>query len=365
MRPIYLFLLCSSLLALTTCTQSNTTTTSGLATTGLTNVKLQLQWTPQAQFAGYYAALAKGYYQAEGLNVTILPGASNIVPQDVVQRGDAQFGVAWLAKVLVSDETNAHLVNIAQIFQRSGTLQVSFTNENILTPKNLAGKKVGSWGFGQEWELYVALFLAGINPFEDVNILPQNGTDMSQLLDGSLDAAQAETYNEYALLLETANPTTGKLYQPSDFNVLNMEQLGASMLQDGIWANSDWLSQNESTAISFLRATFKGWMYCRDNPEDCVNIVLQAQPNLKKNHQRWMMNEVNALIWPSVSNIGILQQDTWQVTVDLMIGLGSLLAQPINSFRTDLAAKALNGISGDKTGTSFQKQVIAITPGGV
>src|ERR1044072_757140 len=92
---------------------------SSVAAQDLIPVRLQLQWVAQSQFAGYYAALAQGFYEDAGLDVTILEGAVEIVPQQVVAAGGAEFGIAWVPKVLDSREDGVDLVNIAQVFQRS------------------------------------------------------------------------------------------------------------------------------------------------------------------------------------------------------------------------------------------------------
>ena len=115
----------------------------------------------------------------------------------------------------MSIEEGANIVNIAQLFQRSGTLQVSFADAGIEGPDDLAGKTVGNWGFGNEFELLAGLRQAGLDPASDVTLVQQN-FDMLALLSREIDAAQAMTYNEYAQVLETVNPDTGELYQPED-----------------------------------------------------------------------------------------------------------------------------------------------------
>src|SRR4029077_16529031 len=106
----------------------------------LTKVRLQLQWVAQSQFAGYYAALDKGYFKDLGLDVEIKLGGPDIVPQQVVASDAAEFGIAWVPKMLASREAGADLVNIAQVFQRSGTLEVSFKDKNITKPEDWKGK---------------------------------------------------------------------------------------------------------------------------------------------------------------------------------------------------------------------------------
>ena len=205
-------------------------------------IRLQLQWFPQAQFAGYFAAKEKGYYKDEGFDVTILPGAVEIVPATVVAGGQAEFGISWVPRMLAPRESGADGVVIAQIFQRSPTLQVSFKDLNITKPEDLKGKKVGSWGFGNEAELYAGLNKAGIDPAnkDDVTIVAQQ-FDMVAFGAREIDAAQAMIYNEYAQVLETINPATDKLYTPEDLNVISWEEYGTSMLQDAIFASDAWL----------------------------------------------------------------------------------------------------------------------------
>ncbi len=144
--------------------------------------------------------------------------------------------------------------------------------------------------------------------------------DMVALLDGSIDAAEAMTYNEYAQVLETINPETGELYQPEDFNVISYEEIGVGMLQDAIWADSDRLADDadyKDRATRFVAASMQGWMYCRDNPESCRDIVVAAGSTLGASHQLWQTNEVNKLIWPSPDGIGYIDTAAWDRTVEI------------------------------------------------
>jgi NitT/TauT family transport system substrate-binding protein len=335
----------------------------------MTKVRLQLQWVTQSQFAGYYAALDQGYYKNEGLDVEILEGAVEIVPQQVVAAGDAEFGIAWVPKMLASREQGADLVNIAQVFQRSGTLQVSWKDSGIAKPEDWKGKRVGTWGFGNEFELLAALRKVGIDPDDASQVtIVQQPFDMSLLLNREIDAAQAMIYNEYAQVLEAINPDTGALYQPEDLNVVNYNDVGTAMLQDHVFARESWLQDagNEEIAVKFLRASFKGWIFCRDNFEQCVDIVLNNGPTLGKGHMSWQLNEINALIWPSPQGIGMMDENTWKQTVDISVEFKVLSKAPdAGALRTDLAQKALESLSDvDSKGENFQKQTVEVTPGG-
>jgi NitT/TauT family transport system substrate-binding protein len=339
----------------------------GSSTAALTPLKFQLQWVAQSQFAGYYAAVDQGYYRDEGLDVQLLLGGPQVNNVQVVSTGGADIGTAWLPNMLQAREGGSNLVSIAQVFQRSGTRMVAFKSSGIASPADMKGKHVGSWLGGNEPELFAALTKAGIDP-STAGIIKQN-FDMSGLLQGDLDVAQAMIYNEYAQVLEAKNPQTGALYQPSDLNLIdfNDPSVGTAMLQDQIFATSSWLKDHEDLAAKFLKASFKGWIYCRDNPDACVQTVLSNGSQLGASHQAWQMNEINGLIWPSPNGIGILDKAAYDQTIQIATTYGVLKAAPsADATRTDLAQKALDdlGSSVDTKGASFQKATITLKEGG-
>jgi NitT/TauT family transport system substrate-binding protein len=333
----------------------------------LVPVKLQLQWFPQSQFAGYFAAVDQGFYKAQGLDVKILAGGIDIVPATVVAGGGAEFGISWVPKMLASRESGADVQVIGQVFQRSGTLQVAWKDSAITKPADWKGKKVGTWGFGNEAELYAAMRKVDIDPANasDVTIVPQQ-FDMNAFLNDEIDAAQAMIYNEYAQVLEAKNPKTGALYQPADMDVISMESAGTAMLQDAIFASQAWLKKagNEDIAAKFLQASFQGWQYCRDNAASCVDSVLKADAKLPKGHQTWQLNEINALIWPSPAGIGIMDKAAYDQTVKIATDGKILTKAPVDGYRNDLAEKALAKLTGDTKGTSWTKATVTLTEGG-
>ncbi|MGV8895829.1 MAG: ABC transporter substrate-binding protein [Rhodoglobus sp.] len=310
-------------IALSACTApaTDTSTDSG-DFEPITDISLQLQWLPQAQFAGYYVALDQGYFEEEGFdNVDIIPSGGDIVPQDALVAGDVDFAVAWVPKVLGTLEaTGAELTDIAQVYQKSGTLQVSFKGDGLKDVADFEGKRIGSWGFGNEWEIFAAMAADGLDA-SSVSITTQDFS-MNALLDGDVDAAQAMTYNEWAQILEVVNPTTGKLYQPEDFDVVSYEDTDGAMLQDAIWADTARLDDPAyaDAAVRFLKAVTKGWIFARDNPEEAASITYNAAINAEAAfpvgpvHQTWQMNEVNKLIWAG-GDFGVIDASAWSKTI--------------------------------------------------
>ena len=333
-------------------------------------VTVQLKWVTEGQFAGYYAAKARGYYDQAGLDVAIRAGGPEIVPEQVVLGGRAQFGIDWLPSLLATRDKGRNIVNIAQVFTRSGTTELVWKDTGITNFCQLKGHKVGVWVGGYEFEQFAALAKCGIDPNDksQVTIVPQR-FDMDPFLERRIDAASAETYNELALVLETKNPKTGKLYTLDDLKIFKYSDLGTGMLQDGIFVKGDWIkdSKNQDIAKRFLEATFRGWAYCRDNLQACTNIVLKNDPTLGRGHQLWQVNEINALIWPASSGIGTMDPASYKRTVDISLKYKIIKKQPSGAYRTDLVAAAVADLKKrgvEVTGASWKKATVTVTPGG-
>ena len=362
--------------ALTLSGCSSSGTPEGKATTHvLTPVTLQLQWVTQAQFAGYYAALSQGYYRKAGLDVTIKQAGTDTVPIKSVADGDADYAISWVPKVLGSIEQGINVTDVAQIYERSGTTQISFKDKNITSVADLKGKKVGSWGFGNQWELFAGMQKQGINTDTGISLV-QQAFDMKGFLAGDIDAAQAMTYNEYAQVLETVNPATGKLYTPDDLNVINWNKVGTAMLQDAIWADTGKLQDKafQKETVAFIKASIQGWVYTRDNPQKAADIVTAAGSTLGTSHQLWMTNEVNKLLWPSTDGLGVIRKSQWNQTVKIAEGTkdntGSTIitkAPPSTAYSNtyvDQALKELKAEGVDVMGKNFTPLTVTLKEGG-
>jgi NitT/TauT family transport system substrate-binding protein len=335
-------------------------------------VKLQLKWVTQAQFAGYYAAKDQGYYEDEGLDVDILPGGPDITPEQVVAGGGADIGINWTSSTLVQRDQGVDIVTIAQVYTHSGVTELAWADTGIKSFADMRGKKVGVWCCGNQYQQFAALTKAGVDPNDSSQVtIVDQPFDMNLFLGREVDAASAMTYNELAQVLEAKNPATGQLYQPSDLVVLKLADEGTAMLEDAVFVRGDWIkdSKNQDIATRFLKASFKGWIYCRDNFQKCVDIVLANGPTLGKGHQTWQMNEVNKLIWPAPNGIGIMDANLFKVTNDIatQYGLIKKAADPNATYRNDLAQKAVDELKSDGVdvnGAGFQPATVQVTEGG-
>jgi NitT/TauT family transport system substrate-binding protein len=339
------------------------------------SVKLQLQWTPQAQFAGYFAADKQGYYKAENLTVEFLPGGPTIAPHTVGSAPNGpEFTISWVPKVLEARESGSDLVDIAQVFQRSGTLSVTWKDSGITDPCGFAGKKVGVWDFGNEYEVTAGALKCGLTPGLEAGGDPAKtyqkviqNFDMVAFLNKEIDVAEAMIYNEYAQVLEATNAETGELHKADELNIINWNEERSAMLQDALFARKAWLDEgnNRDIAVRFVRASLRGWIYCRDHQEDCIQYTVEAGSQLPAGHQRWMMNEIGALVWPSPDGVGKIDPILWDQTVGIAKEAKIIKADPsTDAYTNDIVEEALNGITEDAKGTSFTKGTVEVTPGG-
>jgi NitT/TauT family transport system substrate-binding protein len=334
----------------------------------LDRVTVQLKWVTQAQFAGYYAAEELGYYEDEGLDVTIRPGGPDIVPEQPVLGGQAEFGINWQDNLFKTRDEGGELVNVAQVFTRSGMTEITWKDTGLSSIAELRGKKVAVWLAGNEHKLFAALEKNGIDPQRDVEIVNQP-FNMDLFLNREVDAAAAMTYNELAQVLAADNRETGEQTKLEDLNVIKFEDIGIGALEDGLFVREDWIQseENQDIAKRFLKATFRGWIHCRDNPDECVQFVLDAGSTLGEGHQRWMMNEINALIWPAPRGIGVMDAEAFRRTADIVTEFKVVEKPPDveDAYRSDLAEAAVNELKEegvDVTGEDWEKEDVEITP---
>jgi NitT/TauT family transport system substrate-binding protein len=285
----------------------------------LDKVTLQLKWLPQSQFMGYYVAQAKGYYKDEGIDITLLPGGSDIIPEQQVSTGVADVGVTWVSSLLKYQEKGWGFVEVAQIFQKSAMLLVSKSETGIKSGKDLKGKKVGSWFGGNEYELYALIESSGLDKDKDLKMVQQDFT-MDQVKKGDIDAASAMTYNEYGLLLEAG-------YSKDKLNVIDMNDAGVAMLEDCLFVSAKWAKKNPDLLVRFLRASIKGWADASKDPTAAGTLVYNVDKSVSLEHQTYMAKEVAKLVTPTgfdSGKIGYIDPAAFKQTADYALKYGLL-----------------------------------------
>ena len=256
---------------------------------GAAKVSLQLQWVTQAQFAGYYTALEKGWYKDEGIDLSIYPGAPDIVPVDLVAAGSRDFGTTLLADLAVEIQRGKEVISIAQIQQNNGLRLLAKKSSHIKRPKDFTGKKVGVWLGGWETQFNALLALEKIAP-EDVEVISQ-GFSMAPFLDGRLDVASAMIYNEYYVVLASGMDKEALV-------VIDYADYGLGFLGDVLFTSQKVRTKHPDLCLKMARASIKGWQYALDHQDEAADIVVKHDRTgiAKTDHQQKMMGEIALLV---------------------------------------------------------------------
>lgn len=283
------------------------------------DVKLQLQWVAQAQFAGYYVALDEGFYEEEGLNVTILPGGPDIAPPQVLAGGGADVMLNWMPSALAAREKGLPVVNIAQPFKTSGLMLTCWKDTGITSVEDFKGKTIGVWFYGNEYPFLSWMSQAGISTDggeDGVTVLKQ-GFNVDPLLQRQADCISTMTYNEYGQVLDAG-------VSPDELVTFKYEDQGVATLEDGIYALEGNLEDPEfvDKMVRFVRASMKGWKWAEENPDAAAAIVLDNDETgaQTESHQVRMMGEIAKL---TAGSNGALDEADYQRTVDTLLAGGS------------------------------------------
>ncbi|MEL6564290.1 MAG: ABC transporter substrate-binding protein [Pseudomonadota bacterium] len=305
------------------------------------DVTLQLKWVTQAQFAGYYVALEKGFYGDEDLDVTIKPGGPDIAPTQVLAGGGADVTVEWMPAALAAREKGLPMVNIAQPFKSSGMMLTCRKDAGVETTEDFPGKTLGVWFFGNEFP-----FLSWMSQLEiptdgsdnGVEVLKQ-GFNVDPILNGQAACVSTMTYNEYWQIIDAG-------LTPEELTVFKYEDNGVATLEDGLYVLEENLADPafEDKMVRFVRASMKGWKYAEENPDEAAEIVLEYDETgaQTEKHQKRMMGEIAKL---TAGSNGALAEADYERTVASLLAGGSdpvITAAPTGAWTHAITDKALN-----------------------
>ena len=304
------------------------------------DVTLQLKWVTQAQFAGYFVAKDKGFYDEEGLNVTILPGGPDIAPTQVIAGGGADVMIDWMPSALAAREKGLPLVNIAQPFKSSGMMLTCLKETGITSPEDFKGKTLGVWFFGNEYPFLSWMATLGIpttGGADGVEVLKQ-GFNVDPLLQKQAACISTMTYNEYWQVIDAG-------ISPDDLVTFKYQDMGVATMEDGLYVLEDNLKDAafEDRMVRFVRASMKGWKYAEENPDEAAGIVLEndATGAQTEKHQKRMMGEIAKL---TAGSNGALDPADYERTVEALMSGGSdpvISAKPEGAWTHMITDKAL------------------------
>ena len=305
------------------------------------DVTLQLKWVTQAQFAGYYVALDKGFYKDEGLNVTIKPGGPDVAPAQVIAGGGADVVLDWMPSALASREKGLDLVNIAQPFKSSGMWLTCRKDAGISSPADFADKTLGVWFYGNEFPFLSWMSKLGLKTDGSaggVTVLKQC-FNVDPILQGQAACVSTMSYNEYWQVIDAG-------LSADDLVVFKYEDEGVSTLEDGMYVLGENLKDAafKDKMVRFVRASMKGWKYAEDNVNEAADIVLDndASGAQTEKHQRRMMSEVSKL---TAGSNGSLEAMDYERTVESLLNGGSdpvITKAPEGAWTSEITDIALN-----------------------
>ncbi|MGC8493379.1 MAG: ABC transporter substrate-binding protein [Syntrophobacteraceae bacterium] len=304
------------------------------AAQNLTRVAFIPQWSPQAQFAGYYVAFEKGFYAAHGLDVKILEGGPGKPPAEWLQKGAADLGSMFLTTAIVQRSQGVRIVNIGQIVARSSQVLIAKKSSGIKNIRDMNGKKVGLWGAGLSLMPQALFKKYGVH----VIVVPQSRS-VDLFLRGGVDVASAMMYNEYHTILQAG-------MNPDELVVFPLTGLGFNVPEDGIYCLESTWKKDPETCRSFVQASLEGWRYAFDHPGEALDIVMKyvrsARIATNREHQKWMLEHMRRLIGlppPGESPRGVRESDYLAISRELMAdGIIHRIPAYSNLFRNCAAA---------------------------
>ncbi len=272
----------------------------------LTPVRVQLQWSDQAQFAGFYAAKARQLFKAEGLDVQLIPGGPGINPVQALQAGKADVAVAWLSSAWRLSTPDSSVTNIAQIFSESALVLICRISLGIYTPSDVLGKQIGVWNVGDEIAVKGLLEQFNLDPSQ-IELVEQRpgGQD---LIEGKLPCVTAMTYNEYWSILKAGVEITDLIVvDPDDYDVAHFE--------DGLYVMTKRLESPEfrETMVKLKRALRRGWTLSQRAPTLAIEAVMQRNPALDRDHQQHMIQNVLQLVDTRPEAFGLFSLDEFDL----------------------------------------------------
>lgn len=272
------------------------------AETPLKPISFIPQWSPQAQFAGYYVAYEMGIYKKYGLDVRIIQGGAHRHPSEMLERGEADIASIWLSTSIQKRSHGMKLVNIAQIVERSSLMLVAKKSRGIKKPEDLNGRKVGLWG--NDFRIQPEAFFRKYKI--TVNVVPQSYSVNLFLRDG-VDAASAMWYNEYHTILNAG-------INADELTTFSYGDHGLNFPEDGLYVMEERIKKDPESVCNFVRASIEGWKYSFDHPDKAIEIILKYMTEAKvpanKMHQKWMLDRMRDLVMlPGVAPGTLIKED--------------------------------------------------------
>ncbi len=272
-------------------------TLAATPTPPLTPITIQLRWTHQAQFAGFYAADQNGCYAAEGLAVTFVEGGPDVDTLTSVLDGTAQFGVTSAHTLILARAEGKSLRAIAVVYRRSPQIFFALAESGITRPEDFVGKAIRvtprsavilrmmTARIGIRPDQYTERYVASLEPFYSGKVQVSSGFVINEVL--------------------TAQKTGYKL------NLIYPDDYGVHFYGDTIFTADGLIAADPELVTRFLRATLKGWTYAVENPVAIGSMVLKYDPDADVEHETTTITASIPLVNISEDHIGWMKPEMW------------------------------------------------------
>jgi len=286
------------------------------APTQLTPVTVQLRWTHNAQFAGFYAAAQKNYYAAEGLAVIFVEGGANIDFIQPVSEGKAQFGIASADSLVLARAENKPARAIATIYRRSPQVFFALAQSGITRPQDFVGKKVRVVPASAA---ITDSMMARANIRRDQYTAVNIAANLPPLYSGEIDVSSGFLTNEVI----TAQAAGYKL------NIIYPDDYGVHFYADTIFTTDELIAKNPNLVARFLRATLKGWTFAVENPAQVGALVQKYNSNADLALENIKMTASIPLINTGEDHIGWMKPEIW-AGMEKTLREQGVLTQPVD-----------------------------------
>lgn len=271
------------------------------------NVEVVLKWAHQAQFAGNYVAVKKGFYKQEGINANLIPYSEENKPIDAVSSGKATFGITGADELILAREKGIPIKAIGVIYKINPVAAYSLKDSGITKPADFIGKTVGlEKGINVEY-LYSAMMSKLKIDRTQIKEVPI-GFTATELLEGRVDVSTGYVTNEPHQAMSAGQ----------EVNIILMSDYGVNMYADVVFASEDTIKNNPSLVERFLRATLDGWQYAIENSNEAIDITLDYAVDSTRSHERYMLDTSIPLINDGESPLGWMDKNKWMQVSDIL-----------------------------------------------
>lgn len=265
-------------------------------------VMVLLDWTPNTNYSGLYAAIEQGYYLEESLEVEIIEAPGSVV--QMVATGQAHFGISFQEEVTYALLSDMPVVSIAAIIQNNTSGFASLKEKGIESPADFEGKSYGGWGSPIEEATIRSLMKPYGADFEEVDIITTGEVDSLIVIEREADFAWIY-YGWTGIEAELKG---------MDLNFIELRHIDPALdyYTPVLISGRTLIKENPKLIERFMRATSKGYQLAIDNPEEAARNLLAHAPELDEElvmaSQKWLADKYqgDAEIW------GLQQKETWE-----------------------------------------------------